>query len=107
MVSVKMLFLLLLTTHADPQIKELRLLYQQAPLDKNKATELITKLNQKETTMAVWKGYKGAASMLMAKHVSSPYRKLTYFNNGKSLLEKAIKEEQNNIELRYLRYSIQ
>ena len=45
--------------------------------------------------------------MIMAKHVFNPFSKLSYFNKGKLILEKAIQAEGKNVELRFLRYSIQ
>lgn len=45
--------------------------------------------------------------MLMAKHVINPFSKLSYFKKGRIMLEKAINTDKNNVELRFLRYTIQ
>ena len=45
--------------------------------------------------------------MLMAKHVINPFSKLSYFKKGKLMLENAIKADYTNVELRFLRYTIQ
>jgi hypothetical protein len=45
--------------------------------------------------------------MLMAKHAFNPFSKLSYFKKGKLMLESAIKADQTNVELRFLRYTIQ
>lgn len=45
--------------------------------------------------------------MMMANHVFNPYSKLSYFKKGKDLLEKAIKADKTNVELRFLRLSAQ
>jgi hypothetical protein len=52
-------------------------------------------------------GYRACATMLMAKHVFNPFSKLSYFKRGRDILEKAIKADRDNIELRFLRYTIQ
>lgn len=52
-------------------------------------------------------GYRAGATMLMAKHSLNPFNKLSYFKKGKTMLEKAIQAENNNVELRFLRYTIQ
>ena len=43
----------------------------------------------------------------MAEVVSNPYTKLSYFNDGKKLIDQAIKMDPKNAELRYLRFMIQ
>jgi hypothetical protein len=43
----------------------------------------------------------------MAKHVMSPYKKINYFKTGKDVLEQAIQKEPLNVELRFIRFSIQ
>lgn len=53
------------------------------------------------------KGYEAAFHMFMAKHTSNPFKKMSYFNGGKKLLEKQIKLEPNNSELRFIRLCIQ
>lgn len=45
--------------------------------------------------------------MLMAKYVFNPFSKFSYFKKGKNMLEKAVHADKNNIELRFLRYTIQ
>lgn len=53
------------------------------------------------------KGYEAAFHMFMAKHTSNPFKKMSYFNGGKKLLEKQIKSDPNNTELRFIRLCIQ
>ena len=52
-------------------------------------------------------GYRGGATMLMAKHAFNPFSKLSYFKKGKLMLESAINADHTNVELRFLRYTIQ
>lgn len=53
------------------------------------------------------KGYKGVAFMLMSKHSINPLQKLKLFTKGKDMLENSIKDNKWNVELRFLRHSIQ
>ena len=53
------------------------------------------------------KGYKSAIWFLWADYFINPLKKWTCFNNGKDELEKLIKNNPNNIELRFLRLTIQ
>lgn len=91
---------------SSPDLQTIRDLYQKAPEDESKTIELINKLQGSDIGTTL-QGYKGAATMLMAKHAFNPYQKVKYFNEGKAILEKAIQSDKNNIELRYLRYTIQ
>ncbi|SEB43988.1 hypothetical protein SAMN04489761_0725 [Tenacibaculum sp. MAR_2009_124] len=52
-------------------------------------------------------GYVVSLQMKQAKHKFFPWKKLAVFNEGKRKLEKLIKENPNNTDLRYLRLVIQ
>lgn len=91
---------------STPDLQSVRDLYQKAPSSEEQTLKLISLLNVSGIN-ATLQGYKGASTMIMAKHVFNPYSKIQYFNNGKVILEKAIQSDKNNIELRYLRYTIQ
>lgn len=60
-----------------------------------------------ETNNPLLFGYRGGATMLMAKHAFNPFSKLSYFKKGKLMLKSAINADQTNVELRFLRYTIQ
>jgi hypothetical protein len=52
-------------------------------------------------------GYKGVAIASYAELADGVSAKFSYFEQGKNLLEKAIKASPNNPELRFLRFSVQ
>lgn len=52
-------------------------------------------------------GYKGAVLLGMARHDPNVFKKMGYFSDGKELLEKSIANDPQNIELRFLRLTIQ
>ncbi|HAW21218.1 MAG TPA: hypothetical protein DCX14_13645 [Flavobacteriales bacterium] len=51
--------------------------------------------------------YLGASKAMLAETVSNPYSKYNYFVDGKELIEKAIKLDPNDAEIRYVRFMIQ
>lgn len=55
----------------------------------------------------VERGYEAAYVMFMAKHTGNPLKKMSYFKNGKNMLEKEIETNPENVELRYIRLCIQ
>lgn len=52
-------------------------------------------------------GYKGAILLGMARHDPNVFKKMSYFSDGKELLEESIANDPKNIELRFLRLTIQ
>lgn len=52
-------------------------------------------------------GYKGMSEMLAAYHSYNPVVKYASFLKGKDLLESSIKKDPANVELRFLRYTVQ
>ncbi len=51
--------------------------------------------------------YYAAAEMSAAQYKINPASKLKLFNSGKQLLEKCVEKDSLNIEIRYIRYTIQ
>lgn len=91
-----------------PEIEDIRLLFHKAGSSQKVCVELIDLLEPyNDKNNALFLGYKASATMLMAKHLINPFSKLSYFKKGKVMLEKAIQFDQNNVELRFLRYTIQ
>ncbi|MGV3527919.1 MAG: hypothetical protein ACO1OO_03415 [Flavisolibacter sp.] len=91
-----------------PDIAVVRRLYVQAPAEEEKCQALLQMVNgyspANNPTLA---GYKAAATMIMAKHTFNPFSKLSHFNKGKNMLQQSIAADNDNLELRFLRYSIQ
>jgi len=52
-------------------------------------------------------GYKGAVELGMARHHPNVFKKMGFFNDGKEKLEKSIEKDPKNLELRFLRLTIQ
>lgn len=87
---------------------EARLLYQDAVNDQKSCERLIRiSANFNERDNPLMSGYNGCATMIMAKHVLNPFSKISFFKRGKQILEKAIAADERNIELRFLRFTVQ
>ncbi len=109
----KVLILLLLTvftinTQANENIIMIRNLFYSATTSVDSANVLVEKL---QTVNANSKpeliGYKGMSNLMVCYHSFNPYTKYTNFIKGKNILEQAINKDPNNIELRFLRLSVQ
>ncbi|SDM57274.1 hypothetical protein SAMN05421813_1168 [Daejeonella rubra] len=103
-----LLFCSSIVTARVPAIKDVRIMLHNATTNEetcNKLISLLVPFNENNNPLLF--GYRGGATMLMAKHAFNPFTKLSYFKKGRIMLERAIKAERNNVELRFLRYTIQ
>ncbi|HEU5054376.1 MAG TPA: hypothetical protein VFT78_14770 [Hanamia sp.] len=103
------LLLIATSTFANvPSIDRVRSLYEKSVEDESSCKELINILSPyNEKNNPLYAGYRASAVMMMAKHVFNPFSKMSYFNKGKKLLENAINMDENNLELRFLRFNAQ
>ena len=105
--SLSMFFVTICYAYVPSQ-NQVRWLFQQSAIKEDSCKKLISILQfYNEGNNALLAGYKACATMMMANYVFNPFRKLSYFSKGKSLLEKSIAADKENIELRFLRFSIQ
>lgn len=72
--------------------------------NKKELEKTIKSIESKTNQTTIEIGYLGASKMVYAKYLINPYNKLKSFNEGKTLLENALKADSKNIELIYLRY---
>ena len=112
MMKLTVLLLLIITQTSLAQsttpLHQLRSLYREASQHEEKCRQLSTiSVPEKGSHVSAMKGYKAAATMMMAKYVFNPLSKISYFRKGKDMLEKAILADGKNVELRFLRYTIQ
>jgi len=88
--------------------KELKRLYYNAIENEDSTELLLSKTSSlNESSASILMGYKAMANLLSAKFAWLPTSKLSYFNDGKVLLDAAIKKDPRNIELIFFRFSTQ
>ena len=80
--------------------------YTKAVNDKQ-VCELMIKELENSSNNDVSLAYLGAFQTIWANHVINPLSKYNTFVKGKKNIEKAVKSSPNNIEIRFLRYSVQ
>lgn len=93
------------STNVD--IASVRILFLKAVSDEKACKQMIRLLAPYDEKNPLLLGYKGSGTMIMAKHVFSPFSKLSYFKKGKQMLESAINTDETNFELRILRFTAQ
>jgi hypothetical protein len=90
-------------------LDKIRGLYRRAAEIKQDAAQLNQLMLQVDSGSAgpVLFCYKGANEMIQAKYSLNPVVKLEKFNKGKELIKKAFNRDTLNLEIRFIRYSIQ
>jgi hypothetical protein len=108
LIVLAVIFFPLLEQSEETSLLKIRNLFYQATEESESADLLNAMLIEPLTSSNITlQGYKGMSFMLLSKYSYNPYKKLYYFKKGSSILDKAIEEDKENIELRYLRYTVQ
>lgn len=96
------------TEDAKDTVQTLRSLFWQAGTNEDAITPFFAAANEcQDSERALFKGYLGVATMMRARITGNPLKKWYFFNKGKVLLERAIDNKPDQVELRFLRLSVQ
>lgn len=88
-------------------IDEIRKNYNKLVSDKELCEKMMTELTKSKNTSVTHLAYLGSLQTIWANHVFSPISKLITFKEGKINIELAILKEPANVELRFIRLSVQ
>jgi len=100
-------FFLLSVSPNEALLNKVRSNYDVFLSNKDLCQATISELEKKKNESETFLGYLGALQTINASHVFNPITKLKTFNKGKQNIESAIKADPNNIELRFIRLSVQ
>lgn len=81
--------------------------YNQFATDKELCKKMMSDLLKLKDSSATHMAYLGALQAIWANHVFNPISKLNTFNEGKEHIETAIKQQPYDVELRFIRLSVQ
>lgn len=101
-------FISFLILPSNIDVATIRMAYQDAVVSKTKAfllyekLEIVTK-NDGATIIA----YKGAVAVLTSKYLKNAKAKKERLANGVALIQYAVKKQPNNIEIRFIRMTLQ
>ncbi|MBP6335248.1 MAG: hypothetical protein KA444_07225 [Bacteroidia bacterium] len=89
-------------------LDQIRSGFSQAVQEERSCTDLHSCLIKSfDTANAVLMAYHGTVTVTMAKYTSNPFLKYQYFTDGKSLLERSVMKDPKNLEIRFLRLTVQ
>ena len=100
-----LILLLISNLMFSQNLKEYRALLQTGEKSEKSAKTLIEKSNSayKNSKEPVYLGFLAVGKFFMAKHAFNPLKKMSYFNEGKKLMESSLKAEPDNLEVRLMR----
>ena len=90
-----------------PELNSVRSSYKKSVYSEKETEILLKSLKNIDENIPVLYAYKGALTALSAKFSANPYTKLERVRLGSEMLDMSVIKEPNNIEIRYLRYSIE
>lgn len=99
--------LLMNVSFKNSDLNEVRASYSKAVLDKKLCKKMIEELELSKEKSVIALAYLGAYQTIWANHVFNPLSKLATFKKGKNNIELAISKEPENVEIRYIRFSVQ
>lgn len=101
-------FLFYFLSLVGPDLVEIRKNYPLANNNQEMAQKMYDALSGiSEDDQTVFVAYKGGISTIMAKHAKGVRDKKTFFKEGVALIEQAVEEDNDNIEIRCIRMGVQ
>ncbi len=91
---------------SNKEMEYIRMSYGKAVSDKKLCKTMIETLKNKSEN-SVNLAYLGAFKTIWAHHAINPISKLSTFNKGKKYIESAVKQNPDNVEIRFVRLSVQ
>ncbi len=85
----------------------LRQEYINVKTDSASCARLYTKITKENSSNNIIICYKGAITASMADYSKNKTEKLKLFSEGKKLVEQCIAKDTSNVELRFLRFTVQ
>ena len=91
----------------QPNIPNLRKKLMQAIDSKPTTDSLYQSLGLLQQRSGLLNGYMGTLEALKAKHAWNPYYKIKYLNSCENTFKGAIAQDPHNIEIRFMRFSVE
>ena len=85
-------------------IEKIREIYFFSDKDENICDSISLLLKDMDTENNLVLAYRGANTLLYCTKTNNVFKKFSYFEKGKYMIEQAIKNEPKNVEITFLRY---
>ncbi|WPU95211.1 hypothetical protein SNE25_06685 [Mucilaginibacter sabulilitoris] len=91
----------------EPNLKVIRKQLREAINDSKTTDSLYNSLNAVPKKTGIIDGFIAGLQALKAKHAWNPYSKIKHLKNCEKTFEKAIEADPHNIEIRFMRFSVE
>jgi len=105
LITTIIIFLAHLSFSQSTELNTIRKSYLNADKSKENIQELLVLC--KDPVSPIYKAYKLTANLMMIDHINNIFKKYTVFKNNSKNLDQLVKENPENIEIRFLRYCVQ
>ena len=100
-------FLVLFSNAQSNNLHEIRDAYLSASDSQEKVKKLLQLCDNDNINRPIILAYKTVAEMMLISYYYNPFKKLEIFNDKSKQLDLIIKNNINNLEIRFLRYCLQ
>lgn len=108
--SILNLILLVFTLSASPlntDLPQIRKDYYAAVNSEKAADKFHQRLKNMGSDKPVIQAYYGSSQAIRARHAINPYNKMKFLSDGLKTLQLAVNNDPENLEIRFLRFSLQ
>ena len=103
-----LLTLVLFLSIPSNEINEIRLAFKDASKNEENARAFYDLVKSgKYSDEALYTAYNGASEVILSKYIDGSMEKLKYFKQGAKKIDKAVDQDEMNIEVRFVRLVIQ
>jgi hypothetical protein len=92
---------------SEPDITELRALLVNGADNKESGEKLFSIVGDYSGQNALFLAYKAAAHAIKAKYAVNPLKKKKFIKNSSSIFSDAVARDQQNLEIRYIRFVVE
>jgi hypothetical protein len=107
MILIVGIFLLSMASGFANDLPDIRKDYYNAINNEKAAEKLYLNLKARNSSEPIILAYLGSAQAIRARHSFNPYNKVTYLKSGLKTLETAVKSSPQDLEIRFLRFSLE
>ena len=107
MIRFLLLLLLFPLSVLSSDLEKVRRTFYAAVEDKSQAEKFLRQMKNEQGISPVHLAYYGSAQTLMGKHAWNPYQKLAHLKSGMQVLSAASRKAPDDLEIRFLRFSIE
>jgi hypothetical protein len=102
-----LLFIIQPVKAEEPNLKAIRKQLREAINDSKTTDSLYKSLSNIKNHAGIIDGFIAGLQALKAKHAWNPYSKIKHINNCEKTFEKAVAADPHNIEIRFMRFSVE